>query len=247
VRVATVTAVFNEKILLPQFVAHYAANVDRIFLVDNESDDGSLEGVQKHFKVSVSTYRTDGRFQYTAKHQAVMKVARACAGEFDYVILVDADEFIATKSARPIRDELDVIAPADVHWTHAYNMFKRDEEPAYDPSRPLMGQRINGFEDVVYCKPIIMRPTAAVDLSPGMHDLIGITKPSIEVLRKSPFVMFHYSGLDEDFYVDRCMIRARRLSPENVRLGYSRQYYEKTPEAYRERYRQVLPYCSRVI
>jgi SNF2 family DNA or RNA helicase len=43
VRVATVTAVFNEKILLPQFVAHYAQNVDRIFLVDNESDDGSVE------------------------------------------------------------------------------------------------------------------------------------------------------------------------------------------------------------
>jgi hypothetical protein len=207
----------------------------------------SVEAASRHFKVSVSTYRTGGKFQYTAKHEAVMKVARACAGDFDYVILVDADEFVVSKNAKAIKDELDAADPADIYWTHAYNMFKRDEEPAYDPSRPIMGQRINGFEDVVYCKPIILRPNAPAELTPGMHDLIGIPKPAIEVIRKSRFLMFHYAGLDEGFYVDRCMVRAQRLSEENVRLGYSRQYYEKTPEAYRERYRQVLPYCSRVI
>jgi glycosyltransferase involved in cell wall biosynthesis len=246
-RVATVTAVYNEKVLLPQYVAHYAKQVDHMFLIDNDSDDRSLENVSIHPQVTVSKYQTNGEFRYTSKHEALIEVVRTCVGRFDYVLLVDADEFIVPKFNRSIREELEAMGGQAFYWTHGFNIFGMPGEAPYDTRRPIVSQRCYGCEDLHYCKPILVRPEAEVVFVAGMHALEGIEKPSLEECRKSPFKLLHYAGLDEDFYVDRCMVRARRLSEENVKLGYSWQYYSKDPNVYRARFRNMLPHCSKVL
>lgn len=236
-KTATITPVWNEAFLLPQFLAHYAPQVDRMILLDNESDDGCLEEATKWPNVEIRTYQSGGVYRDDLKHKAVEGGRHSLVGQVDLVLLVDVDEFILPKDFRPLRQALGSIKD-EITWTHGWNMFKRPEEAPYDASVSLLKQRAAGVESSIYSKPIIVRPEAELTFLPGFHEIKEIPTPPIEKKRESPFLFLHYIGIDEDFYVERSVSRVRRMSKENIRNHWALHYIDADENTFRQRFRE---------
>lgn len=239
-RVAVVCTVYNEGLLLPQFLRYYVPQVDHIFLIDNESTDGSLAHAQQCPNVEISTLRTDGEFRTAALCEARMRKKDECAGIFDYVLIVDVDEFVVPKCGKPLRRELEELWPVPILGTHGYGMWKSVWDDPYNPNMSLFHQRKWGIEDPVYSKPIIVRPEMKVDYVMGFHDTDA---PNNHILKHpciSAFYLLHYVGVEESEYLRRGMDRTLRLSRENLESdeAWGKQYFGGTEEVYRERFRE---------
>lgn len=235
-RIATITPVWNETFLLPQFLSHYAPQVDQMILLDNESDDGCLEATGKWPHIEIRTYHSGGVYRDDLKHKAVEEARKDLAGKADLTLLVDVDEFVMPRDRRPLRAALESVKN-DITWTHGWNMFRGLDEPDYDPSVSLVKQRICGVESPIYSKPIIVRPEAKIAFKPGFHHLKGIPDPPIEIKRESPFLFLHYIGIDEEFFVQRSLSRVRRMSEENLKNNWATHYIDADEDTFRQRYR----------
>jgi glycosyltransferase involved in cell wall biosynthesis len=210
-RLAVITMVYNEDVLLPQFLRHYSPQVDAVFLLDNESDDGSIAAAADYPNVEVSTVRTNGQLNDGIQMAAKMDVKEACVGKYDYVLLVDADEFVVPKSSGTLREAFSALREKEVFGTHGFNMFRGALEGVYDPAVPLLHQRQWGTESAEeYSKPIIVRPGSPATFSTGFHRLNDRDNDSLKPPSPTHFFLLHYTGIDEDLFVRRCLSRTRR-------------------------------------
>ncbi len=249
-RLAVITMVYNEKILLPQFLRHYAPQVDTIFLLDNESDDGSIAGTSSYSNVEISTISTGGTLNDATQMKVKMALKRACIGKYDYVLLVDADEFVVPKGGGSLRQTLSGLEEREIFGTHGFNMFQGPLERPYNPSIPLLYQRQWGVESKeAYSKPIIVRPESSAEFVTGFHRLRNRENDSLKPPSPTFFLLLHYTGIDEELYVRRCMSRTQRLSEENQRHEWGVQYRGGTEQLFRERFRKASadPEAVRVV
>jgi len=237
-RLAVITMVYNEDVLLPQFLRHYAPQVDTVFLLDNESDDGSIAAVTRYPNVEVSTVPTGERLNDGIQMAAKLAVKADCVGRYDYVLIVDADEFVVPKSGGTLREALFALREKEVFGTHGFHMYRGATEGPYDPAVPLLHQRQWGTEsDEEYSKPIIVRPENPAVFCPGFHRFSDRDNDPLKPPSPTHFFLLHYTGIDEDLFVRRCMIRTRRLSNENLKYHWGVQYFEGTEKIFRDRFR----------
>jgi len=243
-KVSVISAIYNEEVLLPQFLDYYCPQVDTVFLLDNESTDRSRFMACRYPNVVVSTYSSGKKFSDIALSEAYDRKRRECIGHFDVVILADCDEFVVPKSGVPIATAIEGAMASDQHgssveflWTHGFNMWPRPEATPYDSARPLLSQLKTGIETHVYSKPCIIRPQSRLVYEHGRHEFRGndVRKPTR--CDNSPFSLLHYIGFDESTYVKRGMERTLRFSQDNVTMGTSRQYHQKSEEWYRNVFR----------
>lgn len=209
-KIATITAVYNEEDLLPQYLKHYEGQgVDAIFLLDNGSTDKTAEIAAKSLLVDLSSFKNPKIGFDGPKHHAIMKKMVGCIGHFDYVILVDVDEFIVSGDKRTIKETIAVTPPGyDLYTTEGYVMVQGPKEAEYDPSVPLTAQRKQGFFDRLYSKPAIVNPAAYPVFSMGIHSVSGIPR---EKSAPGLFRLLHYAAPSEAIFLKRRLQREPRV------------------------------------
>lgn len=240
-KVAVICSIYNEEILLRQFLDYYSPQVDMVFILDNESTDRSCSLACGYSNVAVSSYSSGGKFSDVALSEAYNRKRRECIGKYDYVILADCDEFIVPQSGLPLVQAIEKASPnpasglcMEFFWTYGWNMWTRPGEPPYDPTRSLLEQRVFGVENRVYSKPCIIRPESLLEYDHGRHGFRGHEDWKPWDFRESPFYLLHYIGFDQDVYVKRGMDRTIRESQSNVDMETSTQYHDRTEQFYRE-------------
>lgn len=204
-KIATITAVYNEEDLLPQFLRHYdGQGVDRFFILDNESNDRSVEIASKHPKVELSSFVTPGVGFDGPKHHALMRKMLECAGNYDLVLLVDADEFIVSRKPGTIRSTIEALPLRyDLYASEGYSMIQVKDDLPYDPAVPLTTQQKCGYWDRLYSKPAIVNPAAYAVFSMGIHSVSGIPSEAIFLkrrLQKEPRVHQEKARKDEAYF-----------------------------------------------
>jgi glycosyltransferase involved in cell wall biosynthesis len=238
-RLAVISPMYNEEVLVGQFLNHYAPQVDTVFLMDNESTDSSVKIALQYPNVQVSTFRSGGQYNDSALTAAKLGKKRECVGLYDYVLLVDIDEFVVPKQGGTIRHTMEGMKQAEIYGTHGYNMFKRPEEPRYDPDCPLLIQRHWGIESIAhYSKPIIIRPESTATYCNGFHDVIDRNNALLKTPEHARFYLLHFIGVDEDLFVERAMARSLRMSADNLKNGWSCHYFDRDKEVYRQWFRR---------
>lgn len=213
-KVVSVTPVFNEEILLPHFLRHYAEFCDVMVLWDNASTDRTVEIARAHPKVDLRRFETEGYDDLTA-----LRLAEAARKEFhdvDWLLLPDVDEFLVPRDMGRARDAL-ASADADVLVPDGYCIVQRPGEPEFDPARPISEQRPYGHWSLNYSKPVIIRPGADARYVPGKHVLVCGPKTRVERYRR--FLLIHADMLDFGFW--RFRKNRRPLSTDNIKHGYS--------------------------
>lgn len=241
---AAITAVYNEADFLPQFLAHYGQECDHLFVLDNESDPPASTMVDEAVmdcmggcsKIEVEIFKTGGKFDTRKKQQALLEKKRQCVGKFDYVLILDCDEFVVAKDGRPIKESL---GDRPIYGTHGINMYGYPDDPPYNPGLPLFHQRRRGIENRHYSKPIIVRPEYPVTYSQGCHYVVGEQYPQVCPPEAALFYLLHYRGFDEEIFVRRSMERPKRIEVWNPvdGAGVGGYYWGGDPESFRAKYR----------
>ena len=210
-KIATITAVYNEEDLLPQHLGHYRnQGVDRIFILDSGSTDKTVEIAGRHHEVEVSSFEVPAVGFDGPKHHAIMKKMLECKGEFDFVILVDADEFVIPAEVGTIRSAIEA-TPWDRHDLYAttgYAMVQGPGEADYSPEVPITQQRKWGVFDRLYSKPCIVSPKAYPVFAMGIHSVSGIPRVKTFV---GAFKLLHYPAPSEAIFLKRRLAKESKV------------------------------------
>lgn len=192
-RVAAITMVRDERIMLPRWVAHYSRECggpENLYVLDDNTADGSTD----HLPCSVTRLDDWGsqHFERT-RMKVITEFAAELHGSYDAVLFADADEFLVADPARhenlpalvAARPERQVIGAMNLNVVH-----DATREPPLDPDRPVLGQRTWAKFVPLMCKPALR--TRALPWVAGSH---GTTVP-FEI--DPDLYMFHLKFAERD-------------------------------------------------
>lgn len=239
-KLAVISVVYNEEILLHHFLDWYSSQADTVFIIDNESTDRSREICKRYRNVVLSTYKTGGVNDVEAANAVLEKARKACIGKYSYVLRADCDEFVISKNGNSIKREIERAGMPEVLGTHGYNMRPKPGEPPYDPKKSLFEQIQWGIENIKFIsKPAIIRPESELKFILGGHAIVGnqSLNNQLKDVEKSRFYLLHYSALSEEMFVSRRMSRVRRFSDRSRELGIANHYCDKTEGDFSEKFR----------
>lgn len=174
VRLAALTMVRDERVMLPRWLAHYGreCGVDNLFVIDDHSSDGSTDGLPCSV-IRIPSWG-DKHFE-TTRMRLVSNIAAGLLEAYDAVLFADADEFLV---ADPLRHDglLDLVSKrsgVDVLAAQGLNVVHdAAREGPLDPDRPVLGQRQWAKFIPLMCKPAIKRVAA-----PWVAASHGLTVP----------------------------------------------------------------------
>lgn len=200
---AAIVSVHNEAAMLPFFLDHYRAEgVDRFFVLDNFSTDGSVDAVRGLPDVLVFTYGRPEQMDDDAKIDAVETVKRsiAASGAFDYVVTPDCDEFLVATGGGTLKDHVSAHAEP-LYASTGYCMVEADGDAPLVAGVRLTEQRRHGYPDPNYNKPILCAAEAPVHWAPGFHTATLGGVPFVP--QYSDLTLLHYVAHDRETAVAR--------------------------------------------
>jgi hypothetical protein len=240
---------YNEEFLAPFFIRHYRF-ADCIHAFVSRSTDRTREILSSAANVHIEDFEFPSGMNDFLKVQKLNETLSRPDPDFDWHIVLDADEFIWPQNAfsdaglfsgrphgpgeRPVHDFLSAIpATETVLIGRMWNVFRHETDCDLDPARePVALQRCHGIpdrsggENAQYQKPIVIRANHGFRFMPGNHALL----PNARIrLAASCFDGAHWANADPCFCVQR-RIRDRRdrQSRENLQHGLGSQHHHIT-------------------
>ena len=173
-RMAALTMVRDERVMLPRWIAHYGreCGVANLFVIDDNSTDGSTDGLPCSV-IRIPSWG-DQHFE-TSRMKLVSNIAAGLLVAYDAVLFADADEFLVADPARHdgLLDLVSKRPKADVLGAQGLNIVHNPaREGPLDPERPVLGQRQWAKFVPLMCKPAIKRVDA-----PWVAASHGIARP----------------------------------------------------------------------
>lgn len=216
-KIACYTIAYNEEILIPHFIDHYKKFCDKIVVYDNMSTDNTKQIALDNGCEVISWEAPGGGLNDRCYLEIKQNCYKRDRNNYDWVIVVDADEFITHK------DGDDLFIKCMEHYSSSkvmlpkvkgYNMFSWD----HDLSQPL-----NKIREAVpssdYSKSVIFNPSLEVSWEPGCH-ICHIANDSVD----EQLVLKHYKYINYDYVVARSRLFKNRLSEENKKEGSGTHY-----------------------
>lgn len=206
-KVCAITNVYNEHFNLPLWLAYYGRELgpQNCIIVDHGSD--YLAGVTEQ-----SVLRTPrSLFDDRVRARTMSNLTAAMLEHYDVVIYTDCDEFLLPDPAR-YDGLLDYFARTDASAHTAigldiiHDIFN---EPAIDPSRPILDQRIWVQFNWNLCKTLATR--APIRWGGGFHT--SSAPPAFDDL-----YLLHLKCIDLQVWLDRAAI-TREIAVPDLRQG----------------------------
>lgn len=182
--VAAITVVKDEAVMLPRWTHHYGETlgVDRLVVLDNDSQDGSVEDLSVEVR-HLGELPGGGGFE-RARLGVANETALELLERFDWVVFTDADEFLVfdpelhtSLGALLATSSSPAVAPL------ALNVVQDlDHEAPLDPERPVLEQRSYAQFTEVMCKPSSKRlPLSWAHASHGIQSTYEV-RPDLVML-----------------------------------------------------------------
>lgn len=224
-RIDVYTILRNERVMLPYFLRHYGSFADHLFVFDDRSDDGSREMLDSYDgPAKLSIFETDVRgiddYYFRKVYQTAYKdLSRGWA---DWVLCVDADEFIYHPHIRNYLDEIGATW-AQIVYPTGWNMFAA--------ALPTTGGQIyeeikTGVRDPWFDKPVVFRPEVDMKFTLGRHRLHKM--PGVVQLRTSELKLLHYRNLGQAYCADRHQRNYQRFSTDRLRAKHGKHVTGET-------------------
>jgi len=215
---------YNEEFLAPFFLNHYKY-VDKIHLfLDSDTNDKTLEIVERYNNVKVYEYTfPDGMDDIlkTAHFNAFYKKVDA-----DRCILVDSDEFIFNYQY--------ALDENPVTFTRLYNVFRHYTDVDLDINKPIKNQRVHGYLDPMYIKPnVVFGRMDNFSWGLGIHECWLGDKhfAHYENYFGWGYEGAHWSMADPSYVIERRIKnRKERQSQSNLNKGLTIQHHRITEE-----------------
>jgi dTDP-4-dehydrorhamnose 3,5-epimerase-like enzyme len=214
--------VWNERPLLPFFLEHYRPFVDRFFLFDDGSDDGSAEYLAEQPDVTLSRFDGAGASFVDAARSFYNEAWKASRGRADFVGLVNIDELLHHPDPRAALQ-----TAREKGYTFLTARGWDIVSDAFPTEGPLVRTTNRGVHSRAMAKTAFFDPDAIEDagFSVGRH----AAAPSGRVVRPTRpwFDLLHYKHLGEDYLIARYRALAARMRSGDREAGYGRRYEEE--------------------
>jgi hypothetical protein len=198
---ALVTMVHNEPVFLPLWLRYYSRyfEPDSIYVLDNESDDGSTDD-GGFVRIPVRNREVD----HTWMVRTIERLQHDLLGRYDMVLVTDVDEILApVPEWGTLGEYLDRF---DEDWVNClgYEILHLPErEPPLRLDRPILDQRRYWFPNDAYDKAALA--TVPMSWRPGFHgrsDYHFNLDPDLRLI--------HLHRMDYEICRDRHRTRSRR-------------------------------------
>src|ERR1041385_460119 len=221
------TITWNEMAMLAFFFRHYESWVDRFFIYDDGSTDGTLDYLRGKPNVELRSFPRTHPDSFVLSQQALQDQCwKESRGEADWVIVTAIDEHLHHTD---MRDYLAVCRARGVTYIPAlgYHMLT-DDFP--EPHEHLARTRTIGAPDGEYNKLRIFNPDAIKETS----FLVGGHKAAVEgrCVLPSPdeMLLLHYNDLGPAHPRDRNRSVGERLSAVERARNFGFQYFYSDEE-----------------
>ncbi len=193
----------NERQLAPWFVRWYSTFAERIIIFDDGSDDGTKEFLRAQPKVTVHDIAMGGIDENGLLDLAYANYPSA-RGKADYVMWVDADEFIYHPRM------LEYLAGCKARgWralrTLGFNMMSQPL-PEDDGISQLTDIYRTGLRAPVYSKPVVFDPAIDIKWDRGKHRVISgadLPPPLREYEPEDRLRLLHFRYLTPEYTRER--------------------------------------------
>ncbi len=208
----------NEILLLPYFLRHYETIADRIFVWEDESTDGTRELLSSHPKVTLVPLAVHGIDDVHWVRRVWSQYPKISRGKADWVIIVDADEFIYhPRLLDKLQSYLD--SGTQVIKCRGYNMisdsFPTTTGQIYDEVK--FGRYSNNIG-----KRCIFSPSIPIHFAPGRHFLKNRLPEDVIDNRLQEIMLLHYRYLGREYCAERSRRNLERMSAKNIHYNYHR-------------------------
>lgn len=248
-KVLVTTLARNEERIIPYFIHHYSDIADKIVLIDHESTDKTVEVAKKvaedtGVSLDVFTMRNDGYDEVMLKN-VKENAYKSYRGDFDVVIVVDADEFFHhPKGTRLELEKVFNLNEKFVIKPTGYQMVSKTF-PKYSGSK-LTNIISEGTYSEGFSKKCCFSADLILNMSFGMHLSEHYTQANelIKPIDGLGFMMLHYKMIDLDYRVERIMDTRSNLSQlghDMLAQGISKQIgFERSrlEQEYNDQYEQ---------
>lgn len=204
----------NEEFLLPYFLRHYETIADKIFIINDHSTDRTEEIAKSHEKVVFSNFEySRGLNEDDFNATFIDMYKKHSRGVADWVIVVDADEFIYHKD---LKWKLSWARKRGVRIIKAtgYTMIS-DKLP--EGQGQIYDECDMGVRTSRYDKKVIFDPELDITFGNGRHQIFnteGIRPIRIKIL------LLHYRYLSKEFADNRTRIQNERNGLTNKIKSY---------------------------
>lgn len=189
------TIVRNEFFMMPYFLRHYETFANRIFVWDDNSDDGTLDILKSHPKVILLPLPKKGTDDDFARHELWPQYMDLSRDNADWVMQVDVDEFVYHPNILNRLSEID----GDVVFPTGYLMIS-ENLPSTDGQ--IYDEVNMGVRDLTMDKPVIFRPHVYLIFRGGRHRIETLDTHAKKYHRsKIKYLHFRYFGMD--YYYER--------------------------------------------
>ena len=236
-KIAAITMVYNEALLLPYFLRHYE-HLDEIYvLYETDSTDDTLKILKQASNVIIKDSHIEGGLDSIDKVNLTNNTLHTIKA--DWVYVVDCDEFIFPPQESP-DDFLSRQSRGNYNVVRAgmFQVYRHRIDKDLDPSLPPIPQRVHGDPDLfstvegphkarnaLYVKPIVVKPSSEIRFRPGNHVVEGDIRVSPEL-----YIGAHWQMADPSIAIDRRIKNKMRMSERNKRLGMGWHYQNVTEE-----------------
>lgn len=229
----------NEARIIPYFMRHYSPLVDRFFILDNGSADGSVKLLLGDPRVSVRPFETEGDSFVDFSRTMLNGVWKASRGLADWVIVVELDEHLHHADLPAYLDHARQEGITAIR-TIGYQMTA-DAFPA--GAHAMWREVVQGVRDKTFDKLAIFQPDAVreTNFEAGRH---GDDPEGLAVFDPHPQVkLLHYKNLGADYVCERNAALAGGLRERDASERWGAHYLRDRAEV--ERDLRELVTCSR--
>ena len=206
-RIAIITMVYNEKVMLPIWRRYYGAIFGRenLFILDHGSDDGSTEDLKNENRIKLfrETFCNADRVKLISKfHESLLSI-------YDYVIYTDCDEFLVPdpSTGKTLKEFIEArkrpyFTPVGLNLVHV-----TETEAKLDVRKPILNQR----RYVQFVSPMIKTLISSVPIIWGS----GFHSSSVFPLIEEGLFLFHLKRFDMQNDYNRTKITREVVRPES--------------------------------
>lgn len=214
---------YNEELLIQFMIDHYRARFPgcRIVFYDNQSTDDTAK-IALNNNCEVIPYDTDNQFQ----DRRLMDIKNTCwkDAKTDWVLICDLDELVDINEAQLKAEES--LGTSLIRF-EVFDMINMED------NLDFAGMKF-GVKSPIPAKYFLFNKKliSEINYGPGAHDC---NPKGTVTYSKEVYKSYHYNSINENVTIEKFIIYGARLSPENLKNGWS-IHYLMTPEEIRQEY-----------
>jgi hypothetical protein len=221
----------NEILLMPYFLKHYETFASNIYVWDDHSTDGTRELLKRHHLVHLIEMPFLGLDDNYSRMNFYPQYIERSRGKADWVIQVDADEFLYHKN---ILDYLNTKKAAKIELLYTEGWLMTSEQ--LPSSRGQLYDEVKtGIRDHYTDKPIVFDPRLEIVFDRGRHGLDICRRSSfdlhfsqsVNIEKQSELKLLHFRYFGVDYFINRIKYDMERMWASGSEAGKKKWPYDE--------------------